>query len=252
MAATAVCTPYQHLPKTAGTTMAGYVRQNVRNLYFFRQGSWKSLSSQADLSHYGGFFGHFNYGFHNFLFDRKVHRTRQVTMLRDPIERVISAYYYHGIQRSWEDCLSSGAGLCGEYENDMVKRLCGGAQLNGFELRALRRRIPWGTTGQRHLEQAKENLRNMAAVGITEYLDASVRLFNRVLGWQGAPRRRVTHREGGRHRPRPRRNDIAPKTIELIRSYNRLDLELYNYALELFRRQARAAGVDHSSGSVQD
>jgi hypothetical protein len=86
------------------------------------------------------------------------------------------------------------------------------------------------------LNIAKGNLAgNFAVVGLTEEFDRSLILMKRTLGW-GTPfytRQNV----GQRHL---RKEEIPLETLRVLQENNRLDVELYRYAEELFREQLRA------------
>jgi len=94
--------------------------------------------------------------------------------------------------------------------------------------------------GPETLEAAKRNLQaDFAVVGLTERFDETVILLKRALGWRRPfhIRMNVT--------PRRRRVDkLRPEIIEIIRSKNALDLELYNFAVSLFEQRLQQEGHD--------
>ncbi len=237
----ASCSLFLHLPKTAGTTLRNHVVENVSAVFtHYSNQDWLDFVYSRGLSNIDCFFGHFNYGTHSLLKHRGYDQIKTFTMLRNPIERVISAYYYHNALLPWKPCLQSGEGLCGEYENDMVKRLSGLAPPNGYDLQALNQRLPYATTNHEHLALAKENLTRLTTFGITEQFEASITLFNAIFGWQGLPEKQVNHR----HKlaaDRPRQSDLQTDVLDMIYEYNQLDLELYEYALSLFKAQSKLA-----------
>jgi len=235
---------FLHLPKTAGSSLRDHIKANLNHGFMhYSKESWKALIRSKDMRSYDFFAGHFNYGFHKLLEKRRVCDMRQITMLRNPIERVISAYYYHGISKSWEDCIKSGKGLCGEYENDMVKRLSGLAPANGYDSRKLNKLIPYGSTSRYHLEHAKINLHKLSAIGIVEYFEESLQCFNAIFGWEGSNPIRVNDSRDMRNYQRPATLDMDPGIIALIYDYNRMDMELYNYAVRLFNQQSKSLGI---------
>ncbi len=228
---------FLHLPKTGGVSLTEHMKRNLgEGLIHHQPGAWQAIERSEDLGRFDYFAGHFNYGFHRLLRRKGVPEVDQITMLRHPVERVISAYYYHGIRESWVDCLRYGRGLCREYENDMVKRLSGLAQPNGYDQDSLDRLIPYGTTEIRHLEKAKENLTRLSAIGITEHYDESIARFSRMFGWKGESIR--MNSAGQRlHNRRPGWHELDFVDLDLIYERNRLDMELYEFALGLFERQ---------------
>ena len=84
------------------------------------------------------------------------------------------------------------------------------------------------------LEQAKRNLRDRVRhIGLVERMDESMSRFADLLGLSRvrSPRENVS----------PQRVEVSSldrETVAAIRAANQLDLELYDYAQELFERQA--------------
>ena len=151
-----------------------------------------------------------------------------VTMLRDPVPRVLSLYAHrtahHGLDRSLADYLSDARDW--EVDNGQTRRLAG----------------PGGDRDARFspatpalLERAKENLRSFRVVGVTERFDEFVALLSLELGWRPLAYFPRNVSEG-----RPRERDLDPPVLEAIRERNALDLELYAYAGELM--DERTAG----------
>ena len=85
------------------------------------------------------------------------------------------------------------------------------------------------------LERAKQNLRShFDVVGLTEQFDTSLRLLRRRFGWKVRfyTRKNVTRRKD-------QIDDLDPETHSLLREANALDIELYQFARELFDAQRR-------------
>lgn len=173
--------------------------------------------------------GHFAYNLHQYLNTESSY----ITMLRNPVKRVISNYkhmkrtsssnYTKSIQsmslldfvkaKNWHDL-----------DNGQVRRLCGSEN----EVH----QVPIGECTENMLTKAKENLKNCLSVGIMEEFDKSILLFSKSLGWHdisysiknAAP---VNHDT----------NNDESEAIKLITDINRFDIELYEYANELFNTQ---------------
>jgi hypothetical protein len=86
--------------------------------------------------------------------------------------------------------------------------------------------------GQEMLEKAKSNLREFAFVGLTERMQQSLNLLSYSFGW--LPRDSITLNDTPH---RVSRSDLPPDIVGLIAEMNRLDLELYRYASQLFEER---------------
>jgi hypothetical protein len=175
--------------------------------------------------------------------------TRYITFLRDPVERVLSHYYFHAqagpekVRMIWRrevEAAGKGAPVVGDHDDVSLEAgLARGISIyNNFATRFL-----WGGESllvdlpTNALERAKENITGFAFVGVTERLDEAVILLGRMLDVPlvGYHLRHV--REG-----RPKANDVPAGLIRLIEQHNALDIELYRIARERFDAEAAAAG----------
>lgn len=226
---------FLHLPKTAGSTLARIIqRQYGANgslaQYESNSGAELAKLTPIQLKSVRAIMGHFYFGVHEFL----PRSSTYVTLLRDPIERVISYYYYvqnqpehYLYQAAREMNLSKFVIACNlsEPNNDQTRLLAATEQ--GFSS---------GTCLPEMLGVAKQNLQDhFAVVGLTEDFDRSLILMKRVFGWN-IPfyvRHNVTWR-------RPRKEDIPRETLKVIETYNKLDIELYSYGRGLFQELVRA------------
>ncbi len=179
--------------------------------------------------------GHIEFGLHR-LFTGP---TRYVTMLRDPIDRIISQYHYmlrippeqrglgtlDGVH-SLEDYVTRSR-QAPVFNNEMVRLLGGDI------------REPALPATRHTLERAKRNLERFVVVGLQERFDESLLLMRRALGW-GWPAIRHLNVTGNR----PQVETIDADTRDLIARRNDLDLELYEYGRACFERQLAAYGPD--------
>jgi galactose-3-O-sulfotransferase len=161
-------------------------------------------------------YGHFSYGFHELLGADG----RYVTLLRNPVDRVVSFFQHQSREPASEygariaagmsltDLLESGQ--CHEVNNHMVRILSGHLSVEPTHDRAL-------------LERAEANIdAHFDVVGITERLDDSLQLIGRTLGWK--PRRAVPMLNAD-----PGRGSLSldEHTRDAIVEFNRLDVEVY-------------------------
>lgn len=231
---------FYHLPKSAGTTLNRILRHNYRPDEMAESGpnmqefladlmSWPAerLAAIRFLQ------GHFPFGVH----ERLPQPARWFTILRDPVDRVLSQYYHikrdpdyflhhhiHEQDMSLPQFLDSGIPLL---LNDGQVRLMSGVY-SGANM---------GEVTEDMLATAIANLRSCAVVGLTEEFDLSLVLLQRAFGWRFIGYRPVNV---GHNRPPP--EAVSAETIAAIRRYNRLDAILYEEGRRLLAQQAASAG----------
>lgn len=231
---------FYHIPKSAGTTLNSILRKNYPPESIVVSGfsaqefmaEVKTWSPER-LAQVKFIQGHFPFGFHETL----PGRAKYFTILRDPVDRVISYYYhakrepfhylYHRIHdNNWtlKDLLESRHPLM---MNDAQVRLISGA----YET------PPFGQVDESHLEQAIANLNRFEVVGVTEEFDLTLLLLQQKFGWQDIRYRSVN--VGENRRPTEAH---APEIIEAVRRYNRLDIILYDAARQMLDERVAAAG----------
>lgn len=230
---------FVHLRKTAGTTVS-YVMWRQ-----FRRGEaininastveaadekWNAMSPEKRAG-VKCVRGHLPYGRELFA----PRKTTFFTMLRDPVERVISEYYFnlrnagekfHVALRRDRMTLDrfANSGMSAEVHNTQTRMLAG---------------APLGASSGDLLELAWTNLRErLAMAGISERLDESLLLCRAILGW-----RHVVYRPINVNRWRPAIEKIAPETVAAIEHANSLDRELYRLGCARFDELLREHGI---------
>ena len=178
--------------------------------------------------------GHLFFGLHRFI----PRPTTYITFLRRPVERVLSFYHY---ARSMPDHYLYPLLTTEHLE---LKTLL--AREVTLELRNEQTRLlagdewedPQRVVTRAALEQAQANLQtHFRVVGLLEEFDASLLLLRRAFGWH-LPfyvKENVT-------KEKPDYTSLDAETRRLVEDANSLDLELYEYARNLFEEQRRAAG----------
>ncbi len=165
-----------------------------------------------------------------------------LTILRDPLSRVISHFNYvksspnHALHDRAKDMTLAHyveSDIAVEVENAQAYRIAG----------VLRRRL--GATPPDPAmvrERAHETLvQRFSYFGITERYVEFLLMCRELLGWRDiyAERRNVSRRR--------EEDEIAPAILERIRERNALDMELYNVAKALFDERWRSLRIPPSA-----
>jgi len=176
--------------------------------------------------------GHLLWGLHTFC----PNETTYITILRQPIDRAISQYYWHlrpecvypiPADMALGEFLESGTFISAD--NGMTRFIAGKD----------RGAVAYGKCSRDMLELAKYNLkRYFLAVGFTEYYEESLILFKRLLGWEKYP----FYQKKNVHRQKPAHPDLSKGQVEILLKYNQYDIELYEFAKELFEDRIRQEG----------
>jgi hypothetical protein len=181
--------------------------------------------------------GHVSFGVHTGLLRPSVY----VTMLRDPVDRVVSLYYflrrrpdivyYDQIRTMSLKDLFSDTGPHSVVRNAQVR------QISGADIDA-----PLSVDT---LEIAKEHLReHFVMVGLTERFNESLLLLGRTFGWKWRDLLYSRRYQVGKNKPRQDR--ISPSALGVIRKCNELDIELYRFAQRMFEESVRKQGETFS------
>lgn len=224
-----------HLPKTAGMTLRGVLERVYAGLPIAFLGNLSkggelaefAAMPEADRRAHALVAGHFPWGAQAVL-----PGARTITVLRDPIERLISVYafnkrapnalHHKAINEgdlSLADCVESGL-LRGEYN------------LQTNMLRDKR-----ATTPEQALASATRNIRACAAFGLVERFDDTLAYFARELRWPADAIDPATREDRNITHNRAKADDLDPALLDTLRRETAIDRALYDDAATLFEKR---------------
>ena len=237
---------FLHIPKAAGITLREIIQKQYGPQYVatisapdeevYQEVKSLVLEERQNLKVIQG---HMPFGIHQLIKQPSTY----ITMLREPIDRIISFYYYvlqspdnghyHAVTTlglSLADYIQSGL----LEDNGQTRRIAGLVQ-------PLRRSVgsrPKVKCTRETFEIAKRNLEeHFSVVGIVEMFYESLWMIKKEFGWK-LPffvNRNVT-------RSRLAVGEIPKETLELIKNHTIIDQELYEYARSLCERRIQEQG----------
>lgn len=239
-----------HIPRTAGQTLIWilerkYEKDEVydfnlqikgknKDTYEKRIESFNRLS-EKQRANIRLLHGHMSYGVHRHLPNQAMY----ISVLRNPLDRVVSAYYYY-LQNpvNWlYEKAKNGSIVPGSFqvleslfEDDAVPVW---RNLINYQTGSL---SGMNASEPEALIQAKNNIDRFAVVGLTERFDETLMLMKKTLGWKTFP-----YYENINVNPkRIKLTDIPKQTLRVIERHNELDCELYEYAKKRFEERVRS------------
>jgi len=220
---------FHHLPKTAGTAVSSALGglYGPGNYKWFH-GPYGALEEIANGTKLKAAGGHFHLNHHKAAEVNK--EMIMFAVFRDPVDRVISSYYYfrangtHNLnpianQYTLAEIYKQGLGKKMQVQNQITHML---ATARG------------GATYYEALDSAKETANNYTFFGIQEQIEALEHMIKRLFGLDKFTVPKLIAKTG-----RPRIAEVDPETLDLIREYNSYDIDLYSYAKEVYEKKLR-------------
>jgi glycosyltransferase involved in cell wall biosynthesis len=230
---------FLHIPKTAGSTLLRILEREYEGQPTFRLYGDVDTGIQAlrsmteeERRQLRLVVGHMGFGIHRFLPGPSTY----VTLLRDPVERIVSHYHYvkaHPADAGNTRALEGVDSLDGYVGASVFARIVNNGQTRLLGSDVLAAGDPADETT---LDRAKATIdRRDVVVGLQDRFDESLLLLIRGFGW-GFP----AFRRENVGRNRPATAELSAATLELIRERNALDIALYDYARQKFERDLAA------------
>lgn len=231
---------FLHVPKAAGSSFTDLLQRNYAG--GLQHANWSDLGqalpdSTGEAREPRAVAGHLGAG----AGDSLPGPCRYITVLREPVTRIVSLYHYAKRQPGHhlhDTIVGSDLGLR-DFATSDLHLILDNFQVRQFSgARGDYNKAPSGSLGTEDLEAAKSYLRDSVdVVGLSEDFDGTVVLCRRVFGWRHV-RYTTLNVTGGTARRAP----LDAATCEAIAKRNHLDVKLYDFARELFDAQVEAYG----------
>ncbi len=228
---------FVHLPKCGGTTLNRLIEWEYPptrifsvDPSFFRWSYRRLLKWPPHrLARMMVFQGHMPFGLHT----RLPQPATYITVLRDPIDRGISEYYYalsrvvHPEHRKMKQLSLEEYIQATPYANVQTKLLAG--QDPGYDFLS-------GECSDEVLARAKANLsQHFSLVGLTERFEETLALAKVIFGWRVQNYASFNVTKG-----RPRKDDVPGEMRDAIAERYQYDVQLYDFARQLFEQNLAA------------
>ena len=229
---------FMHIPKTAGSTILSviakqYSAESTFRIYGKDIENCKEILTDLQEERKDKIkclIGHIPFGLHKYL---PQETAIYLTMLRDPVDRVLSHYYY--VLRSpghyfHKELVSKNISLeeyvmenkLSELNNGQVRLLSGIESVDSV--------YGHGPVTESVFETAKHNLEvYFNGVGLCENFDESLLMFKNLMGWKN-----VFYKKKNVTQKRPAKQDVPKHILQTIEQYNAFDLELYEFVRSKF------------------
>jgi len=219
---------FLHLPKTAGTTLNRLIEweypltemYSVDPVLFEWSAAHMRNLPKSRLRRTRMFKGHMLFGLHELLPQPSTY----ITVLRNPVERVLSAFYYMRSYRLhplyWKL----------RQEKMTVEQFVERSTRDSVQCKIIAGAEYHQPCTQEVLEKALDHLdRYFSIVGLSERFEESLALMKLRFGWQ-----LNSYSSFNVTRARPKKEDLPQSTLDLIAERNRFDVALYEHATKLF------------------
>jgi hypothetical protein len=251
---------FLHIPKTAGTTLTSYIDDHFdvertlprtllsKNALYVRPEDLRGR--EQELPPFDLVRGHFGFPIWQEFFAGHA----LVTILRDPVARVVSLY------NDWRSKSPENLAAAPPVETELA-RLASQCSLGEFlvqphplinrlfangQARQLAGFIDEDRPDDELLQLACAHLRHCSLVGLTEFFDLSVACLARMFGWSLPSEVERLNTSAGRGLA----GGIDAQIRATVEAMNRVDAQVYQLGSELFRDQLTRAVREMQRGDV--
>ncbi|MEP7704331.1 sulfotransferase family 2 domain-containing protein [Paraglaciecola sp. 25GB23A] len=245
---------FAHIPKTAGSSLRAIGMKNCERsltLHVAHDQSGQGISEQikqfnqlqaeSPIDGQTIVLGHFGFSMHEYLGQSDF---QYITMLRDPVDRVVSHFYH---LKSTAHPGVSGLSLIEFARSNKFEVILDNMQTRFLSNYGWRCYNPYywplfefSTRNPKKITAcdddmflcAKNNLLNNTLFGLQEEMADSLSLFSNRLGWEANEVRLNQRKVNSDEKPA-----LMSEAISIIRAKNKYDLSLYELAQKTFRNQ---------------
>jgi len=254
------CLVVFHPPKSGGVSLGEMLESRVANELNWTLKQWYTFASHyrsgtpptdANLTSFNSSIYHLGHITPRFLDETGTQNCWQMTLLREPVDRVVSAFYYHKHTTSeWDACLfgekRSACRYQGhQYKNDVVRMFTSEHTWNSYFQEYYDFYEDLDTDVDRtSLHHAQQFLKDLDLVCFLDQFENCFRQLQDMLGVERTKQQQSSIQQNSSTAtattvPHANINPERPKRLpeyiyNKIRSQNQLDLELYAWAREQF------------------
>jgi len=236
---------FLHIPKTGGTTFTSFLDSHYKSDRIFPYQTWNHYlpNKNIKLKHYALARGHFGYSFRH-LFPHE--NIRYMTMLRNPVERVISQYHHMTVDKknnnwildlpygSLEDMLEKVPEF---FFNKQVKHLAIDFNVlksvndKKFLYESCKQMNSVGQISDLY-DLACERLEKFYFVGVLEHYEESMQKLCKLMRWSMP--HKIQHLNILPNKKPASEYDT--KIIDRINELNEYDFKLYDFAKKILKK----------------